>query len=105
MKISESQKKEKLAKAQAEAIQKQQEHLTWLKEQNFLTVENRDYLVHELSYLQERHASLWETLRGHDFKNTKNWESVQKEMYFKMDLLKLQMKKIKEVLINNKFEQ
>tara|TARA_R100000388_G_C7240266_1_gene160781 strand:+ start:1879 stop:2190 length:312 start_codon:yes stop_codon:yes gene_type:complete len=103
MKISESQKKERLAKAEAEAKQKEQEYLTWFKELNLLTDENRKYLIYELLSIKERQTEIWETLKRDKDKNISNWKSYRSQMFFQTELLDLQIKKIREVLINNKF--
>mgnify|MGYP003116737227 CR=1 FL=1 len=104
MKISEAQKKERLRQAQAEAEQKEQDHLMWLKDQNFLNKDNREYLVNELIDLQQEEARQWSNIHRDSDKNIPNWKHHKDRMYFKIDILNLKIDKIKQVLINNKFK-
>jgi len=103
MKLSEAQKKQMQRQAQAEAEQKEQDHLMWLKNQNFLNKDNREYLVNELIDLQQEETRLWSIMHRDSDKNITDWKSHKDRMYFQIDLLNLKINKIKEVLINNKF--
>ncbi len=104
MKISEAQKKEWRRKAEAEAEQKEQDHLQWLKEQNFLNKDNREYLVNELIELQQEETREWSYIHRPIAENIPDWKQDRDRMYFKIDMLNLKIDKIKEVLINNKFK-
>ncbi len=104
MKISEAQKKEWRKKAEAEAEQKEQEHLIWLKKQNFLSKGNREYLVNELIELQQEITREWAYINRPIDKDIPDWQRHIDRMYFEIDMLNLKIDKIKEVLINNKFK-
>mgnify|MGYP003126887185 CR=1 FL=1 len=103
MKISESQKEAWRKKAEAKAEQEEQNHLIWLKNQNFLSKDNREYLVNELTELQEEETRLWSYIHRDSDKKIPNWKHHKDKMYFQIDMINLKIEKIKEVLINNKF--
>lgn len=104
MKISESQKKAWRKKAEAEAEQEEKRHLEWLEEQNLLSKDNREYLVNELTELQEEETRLWSYIHRDSDKKIPNWKHHKDKMCFEIDLINLKIEKIKEVLINNKFK-
>jgi antibiotic biosynthesis monooxygenase (ABM) superfamily enzyme len=104
MKISEEQKQEWRKKAKAEAEQEEKKHLKWLEEQNFLSKDNREYLVNELIELQQEETREWSYIHRDGDKKIRDWKHHKDRMYFKIDMLNLKIEKIKEVLINNKFK-
>lgn len=104
MKISETQKRAWQKQAEAKAKQEEKEHLKWFENQNFLTKDNREYLINELIELQEKETRIWSYIHRDRDKNISDWKSHEAKMYFQIDLINLKIDKIKEVLINNKFK-
>ena len=89
MKISESQKKAWRKKAEAEAEQEEKRHLEWLEEQNLLSKDNREYLVNELTELQEEETRLWSYIHRDSDKKIPNWKHHKDKMCFEIDLINL----------------
>ena len=104
MKILDSQKEAWRNQAEAKAKQKEKEHLKWFENQNFLTKENRLYLVNELVELQEKETRMWSYIHRDRDRNISDWKSHEDKMHFEIDLINLKIEKIKQVLINNKFK-
>jgi len=76
------------------------------KDTKFATLNKdiRESLINQLLELQQKESKTWATVHGREYKNHKNYSSILDKMYFEIDLLNLQIDKIKEVLIGNKFK-
>ena len=68
-----------------------------------LNKDNRKSLINQLLELQQKETKTWAIVHGREYKNHKNYPQILDKMYFEIDLLNIQIDKIKEVLINNKF--
>tara|TARA_R110000744_G_scaffold285777_3_gene397136 strand:+ start:931 stop:1179 length:249 start_codon:yes stop_codon:yes gene_type:complete len=68
-----------------------------------LNKDNRKSLINQLLELQQKESKTWAIVHGREYKNHKNYSQILDKMYFEIDLLNIQIDKIKEVLINNKF--
>tara|TARA_B100001094_G_C17912166_1_gene661745 strand:+ start:101 stop:310 length:210 start_codon:yes stop_codon:yes gene_type:complete len=69
-----------------------------------MTKDNREFLVNELIELQRTETRLWSYIHRDRDKNISDWKSHEDKIYFEIDLINLNIDKIKEALINNKFK-
>ena len=69
-----------------------------------MTKDNREFLVNELIELQRTETRLWSYIHRDRDKNISDWKSHEDKIYFEIDLINLNIDKIKKALINNKFK-